>query len=220
MLFPARIQPIQVNRQIDAWDRDYRTRSRLWSGAPRDLPLMPADTRVLELGCGNGKTLAAMASARWSVTALDAAPQAIRLCRQHTAPGERVAFVIGDARRLPFRRGSFDAVFATHIIGHVVRDERTQVAAECARVLCEGGRLFFAGFGKGDMRCGRGEEIEEGTFLRGTGIFTHYFDEAELRSLFAMLTTVSVATRTWRMRVRGRDLPRSEIAGVFVKEIP
>ena len=57
-----------------AWDSDYRRRGDLWGGAPVPLPDLPA-AAVLELGCGNGKTLAAWPS--WSVIAADISPHAI-----------------------------------------------------------------------------------------------------------------------------------------------
>ena len=63
------------------WDEDYARRGILWSGAIRDLPDLPLRSRVLELGCGNGKTLFAMLQRGWDVTAIDFAPKAVLLCR-------------------------------------------------------------------------------------------------------------------------------------------
>lgn len=208
-----------MNGGIDAWDDAYRTRKRLWGGAPRDLPGLPPESRVLELGCGNGKSLLGMAGRGWDVTAVDAAPHAVFESRSHPLIPPSVRYVVADVRSLPFASGTFDAVFATHILGHLLEPERAAAARECARVLRNGGLLYFCGFATGDMRCGSGEELEEGTFLRGTGIFTHYFDEAGAAALFSMLTPETVATRSWTMRIRGRDLPRAEVVGVFQKEV-
>ena len=57
------------------WDEDYARRGILWSGAIRDLPDLPLRSRVLDLGCGNGKTLFAMLQRGWDVTAIDFAPK-------------------------------------------------------------------------------------------------------------------------------------------------
>jgi ubiquinone/menaquinone biosynthesis C-methylase UbiE len=41
----------------DAWEAVYRTRGRTWGGSPGCLPPIHPGSRVLELGCGDGKTL-------------------------------------------------------------------------------------------------------------------------------------------------------------------
>lgn len=64
-----------------AWDREYREKGRVWRGAPAKLPDLPEGSRVLELGCGNGKTLAAMLRRPWRVAALDISTLALRLGR-------------------------------------------------------------------------------------------------------------------------------------------
>lgn len=64
-----------------AWNREYREKGRIWRGAPAKLPDLPAGSRVLELGCGNGKTLAAMLRRSWRVAALDISTLALRLGR-------------------------------------------------------------------------------------------------------------------------------------------
>ncbi len=198
------------------WDEDYRRRGDLWGGAPAPLPDLPAGAAVLELGCGNGKTLSALARRSWSVTAVDISPRAVALARRH--PGTAAAcLTVADARRLPFCGEAFDAVFLVHIIGHLPGPGRRGMASEVCRVLRPGGEAFFRGFSIEDMRAGKGAETERQTFQRGDGIITHYFTETEAAELFAPLVPVSVRTCRWRMRVRGRDLPRAEVEAVFRK---
>ena len=68
---------------MKSWDSDYSTRGRLWGGGVRNLPDLPEGTRVLELGCGDGKTLSAMPRS-WRIAALDISLPALRLCsRSH-----------------------------------------------------------------------------------------------------------------------------------------
>lgn len=199
-----------------AWDDDYRRRGNLWGGAPAPLPDIPAHAAVLELGCGNGKTLAALVRRSAHVTAVDVSPHAVALARRH--PGTAAAcLTVADARCLPFRKASFDAVFLVHIIGHLPGPGRKAVASEVCRVLRPRGAAFFRGFSVEDMRAGKGAETERQTFQRGDGIITHYFTEDEAAELFAPLVPVSVRTCRWQMRVRGRDLPRAEIEAAFKK---
>ncbi|WP_292521138.1 class I SAM-dependent methyltransferase [Methanoculleus sp.] len=198
-----------------AWDEDYRRRGDLWGGVPAPLPEIPPGAAVLELGCGNGKTLTALARRSARVTAVDISPHALTLARRHPATAT-VHLAVADARCLPFREGTFDAVFLVHIAGHLPLSGRRAVASEVFRVLGHGGTAFFRAFSVEDMRAGKGTETEPQTFRRGDGIITHYFTETETAELFAPLTPVSVRTHRWQMRVRGRDLPRAEVEAVFL----
>lgn len=207
--------PVDSRHHLNAWDEDYRSRGRLWGGGAKNLPDLPAGCRVLELGCGDGKTLAAMRERGWRATGLDISREALRLCR--SSSGAEVNLILADAGRLPFRSKSFDAAFAFHVIGHLPEAERKTAACEAARVLYPGGRLFFREFGAEDMRAGRGEEVEPGTFRRGGGVITHYFTEEEVASLFCGLTALAMQTRRWKMRVKGEDLWRCEVEAVFLK---
>lgn len=201
-----------------AWDEDYRRRGDLWGGAPPPLPDLPAGAAVLELGCGNGKTLDALARRSWRVTAVDISSHAVSLARQHPATAT-ASLVVADAECLPFREGVFDAVFLVHVAGHVPEQGRRAVASEVCRVLRPGGAAFFRGFSIEDMRAGKGVEVEKQTFRRGDGIITHYFTEAEVVDLFAPLIPVLVQTDRWQLRVRGRDLPRAEVKAVFRRPV-
>ena len=198
-----------------AWEKEYKSRGRLWGGGLPFLPDLPPGSRVLELGCGNGKTLSAALRYPWSIAALDISNEAIRLGR--IAAQERADFLVADACLLPFRDQAFDAVFAFHVVGHVPHAEREMMAAEATRVLKFGGKLFFRDFGAEDMRAGVGEEVEPGTFMRGQGVTTHYFTEYEAEDLFSQMKAVNLFTHKWKMRVRSKDLLRAEVEAVFQK---
>jgi len=202
-----------------AWDREYHRRGRLWGGAPEDLPDIPAGSAVLELGCGDGKTLSAMRTKEWEIYAVDASVQAINLSRDVHGMCSSVSFIKADAKYLPFNDFSFDAVFAHHILGHALQAGRRYMAIEAARVLKKGGILFFKDFEREDMRAGIGEEIEPYTYLRGNGIITHYFSIEEVKSFFQGLDAVSVSIKRREIRVRGKNLQRSELKGIYKKPV-
>ena len=207
----------RISAGPEEWEEDYRRRGILWSGATRDLPELPSGSRVLELGCGNGKMVRAMVRRRWEVTALDFSSRAATLCRQVFSDPLQGNAMVADARWSPFREAVFDAVFASHVIGHMPAPDRKWVANEVIRLLRTGGMLFFCEFSTDDFRFGKGLETEEATFRRGNGILTHYFSEQEVADLFSGLTLVSVTLRQWQMRVRGCTLVRSEVKGVFTR---
>jgi SAM-dependent methyltransferase len=200
-----------------AWDDDYTRRGMLWSGVIHDLPYLSDGSHILELGCGNGKAVKAMIHRGWNVTAIDFSSAAVALCRQVIRNAPRSLIMVADGRRSPFKNAIFDAVFASHVIGHMLEPDRRSTTGEVARVLKTGGMVFFCEFSVHDFRFGKGCEIEEATFRRGNNIITHYFSEREVLDLFSGLAPVSIGTRQWPMRVRGCNLVRSEITAVFTR---
>ncbi len=103
--------------------------------------------RVLDLGTGAG-LLAIEAVRRWphaAVTGLDASTGMLGIA-EHTAADrltaeerERLAFVAGDAARLPFPDASFDLVVSSFVLQLVA--DRATILAEVLRVLWPGGRF-------------------------------------------------------------------------------
>jgi SAM-dependent methyltransferase len=129
--------------------------------------------RVVELGAGGGKVGAALP--RGSV-ALDWVLEGLR-----DASRPRV---LGDARALPFRDASLDALVAIHVLGHLVGADRPAALREWRRTLRPGGTLVLEVFARGDARDGSGRPIEEGTWER-EGIPTHSFAPEELSALLS-----------------------------------
>ena len=200
-----------------AWEEDYTRRGMLWSGVIHDLPDLPSGSRVLELGCGNGKTLFAMIQRGWDVTAIDFSSRAVTLSRQVVGGASHGHVMVADARRPPFKNASFDAVFAMHVIGHLHEPDREQITNTLPQILKPGGILFFTDFSTKDFRFGKGDETETATFRRGPGIITHYFTREEVIDLFSKLTPVSISVHQWPMRVLGSTLVRSEIHATFTR---
>jgi SAM-dependent methyltransferase len=89
-------------------------------------------------------------------------------------------------------------------------------AEEIAHVLRPGGRFCFSEFSHRDFRFGSGREIEPRTFMRGTGVRTHYFDEGEVRDLFPSFEVELLEEKHWILRIRGKEYPRAEIRAVLV----
>src|SRR5690606_19528900 len=85
--------------------------------------------RVLEVGCGEGEIATRLAARFPSVTALDLPDAGLRA---HWGDRPEVAFLHGDAERLPFADGHFDLVVAVEVLEHL-RDPEAGLA-ELARV--------------------------------------------------------------------------------------
>ncbi len=91
--------------------------------------------RVLEVGCGPGHLLAAMARRGLRPVGLDRSPTMLRRARRRV--GAAVPLVQGRAQALPFRRGSFEAVVTTFPAPFILEEATWW---EAARVLRPGGR--------------------------------------------------------------------------------
>jgi ubiquinone/menaquinone biosynthesis C-methylase UbiE len=106
--------------------------------------LSPEAYRVLDLGCGPGTTIAALAhqlpGAEW--LGGDLAGRMLRLAKRRLARGGVEAPLVRlDALALPFAAGSVDSVVG-HSFLYLVPDER-QALLEAYRVLRPGGRVAF-----------------------------------------------------------------------------
>ena len=65
--------------QMEAWDSFYRNNRRPWRGvSDMDMPFSEGAS-ILEIGCGNGKTAAALRNSGYRVTGLDFSPSAIEI---------------------------------------------------------------------------------------------------------------------------------------------
>ena len=137
---------------------------------------------MLELGCGDGKTLSALIASGFKVTGIDVSPSAIKLARKKT--GRKAKLVVGDVCALPFSAGAFNAVVTIHVLDHLSNVERKKAIVEIERVLKKGGLVFFQGFSCGDFRFGNGVLVEKNTFRRKNNVWYHYFSVAEVKRLF------------------------------------
>jgi 2-polyprenyl-6-hydroxyphenyl methylase/3-demethylubiquinone-9 3-methyltransferase len=100
---------------------------------------------VLDVGCGGGLLANPVAAAGHRVTGVDLSEPSLEVARRHDATGT-VRYLVQDARRLGLADGAFDAVCMMDFLEHV--EDRDAVIKEAARVLKEGGRLFFHTFNR------------------------------------------------------------------------
>jgi SAM-dependent methyltransferase len=100
----------------------------------------PRDTNVVELFCGRGNGLHALARLGFrNIEGVDLSP---RLLAEYTGEARCIA---GDCRELPFGDGSKDAIIVQGGLHHlpVLPDDLERVFAEVRRVLRPGGRVVF-----------------------------------------------------------------------------
>ncbi|NLV28313.1 MAG: class I SAM-dependent methyltransferase [Methanomicrobiales archaeon] len=191
-----------VLRQQDVWNWEYRKKGKLWGKVPLEPTAYSENGVFLDLGCGNGKNLQRKKFQYSHRIGVDFSYQALSLLRKNTELDD-VACVCADVTLLPIHSDSVHCADAHHVIGHLLAHDRTCAANEISRVLAPNASLLVTVFGTGDFRSGRGKEIEHGTYLRGNGIFTHYFSPEELKSLFPAMALVTKEKISWFMKIKG-----------------
>jgi SAM-dependent methyltransferase len=99
-----------------------------------------AGERVLDVACGNGNASLAAARRFCQVVGVDFVPALLESARLRAdAEGLEATFQEGDAEKLPFPEGSFDAVLST--CGAMFAPDQEQAAGELLRVCRPGGRI-------------------------------------------------------------------------------
>jgi demethylmenaquinone methyltransferase/2-methoxy-6-polyprenyl-1,4-benzoquinol methylase len=115
----------------------------------RRLPVAPGD-RVLDVATGTGMVAAALVERYGcSVVGLDQSEGMLAKARARLAGrpelAARIDLVAGEAERLPFGDGEFDALSFTYLLRYV--DDVPATLAELARVVKPGGRIASLEFG-------------------------------------------------------------------------
>lgn len=98
--------------------------------------------RLLDVGCGTGKSFLPMLEQGWEVTACDISPAMVALAREKV--GDRVDLHVADMRELPVY-GEFDVVFCLDdAINYLLNSEELEQALTgMRRNLGPGGLLMF-----------------------------------------------------------------------------
>jgi len=103
--------------------------------------------RVLDLGCGRGDLVFALADAGAAVVGIDYAASAVDIAKQALARGpqqrqDKIKILRADATGLGFSGQAFDCVFMMDIAEHLYPGQLSQAFLECRRVLKDNGRLI------------------------------------------------------------------------------
>ena len=113
-----------------------------------------AQDRVLDLGCGIGNILIALAERiafSHPPVGVDVSPDLVRIGEHEIARAamqDRIRLQIAPATRLPFDDRSFDVVLTSHVLKHLDDEALLTSFREVARVLRPGGRFLLWEFEK------------------------------------------------------------------------
>ena len=115
---------------------------------------LPANARILELGCGPGymwKECASRVPSMWDITLSDLSSGMLDSAwRNLVVTGRSYKFKEIDAQEIPFEDETFDAVIANHMLYHV--PDRSKAITEIKRVLKTGGHFFATTVGDNHLK--------------------------------------------------------------------
>jgi ubiquinone/menaquinone biosynthesis C-methylase UbiE len=118
------------------------------------LEKLPANAKILELGCGPAylwRECASRIPAGWDITLSDLSSGMVDAAwRTLVVTGRAFQFKEIDAQDIPFEEETFDAVIANFMLYHV--PDRPKALQEIKRVLKPGGRLIAATVGEKHMQ--------------------------------------------------------------------
>lgn len=194
------------------------TRYSPWKSVQEFLLNLKPTSRVLDIGCGNGKYLGV--NDKCVFTGLDMCDNLLDICRSR---GFNV--VQGNMTQLPFKNSSFDVFICIATLHHLSTDERRICALkEMARILEIGGRglIYVWSFEHGGQKKNKkivlqksqesmiewntplqlniqadeqlGEYIEKKNVIRYTRYY-HMFKEGELEKLILSVPQLRVVKR-------------------------
>ena len=113
----------------------------------RDISAAGTPSRILEVGCGTGRNLAALCRhfPRAMVTGVDLSEAMLERARQKTAPFGRRVSLVGRAYAAPLRAGGFDLVLFSYALSMFNPGYEAALAA-AQRDLAPGGHVAVVDF--------------------------------------------------------------------------
>lgn len=134
---------VKKNYEEIAVEFDLTRQKELWPKIYQWAEMVPENSRVLDVGCGNGRLLEAFKDKKIDYLGIDSSQSLLERARQRYA-GKR--FLFGDILDLQdFGDGFFSAVFCLAVLQHLPgQARRLQALEQLKRRLAPGGRLFIS----------------------------------------------------------------------------
>jgi SAM-dependent methyltransferase len=150
-----------------------------------ELRLPPSDGQVfLDLGCNWGRWCIAAARKGYTAVGIDPSLGAVMAAKRTARQlGIEAAYLVGDARFLPFKDSVIDRVFSYSVLQHFSRDDVALVVSDMSRVLKEKGMAFIQMPTKFGVRC-LYHQARRG-FRDGVGFDVRYWSLPSLSRLFS-----------------------------------
>jgi ubiquinone/menaquinone biosynthesis C-methylase UbiE len=175
------------------WSKKVVTIERVNPFVKKVMKYVTKGMSVLDLGCGYGTDTLYLARKGMHMTALDFSAASVESVRKKTTKAhlDSVKVLQHDlSKKLPFSKGSFNAVYA-HLSIHYFDDKTThRIIVEIERILKPGGLIFVKCKSVDDPLYGKGEEVGPDTFR--TEHVRHFFSKEYMQSLLADFKILSL----------------------------
>lgn len=127
-----------VEKTYDKIAKDFnRTRYKVWNRVARFLDDLEPNTRVLEVGCGNGKNM--LYRNDLQVYGIDISDEQVLICKEKELNVEK-----SNMTKLSFSDSEFDSILCIATYHHLDNnEERAQALSEMYRVLKKNGRVMI-----------------------------------------------------------------------------
>lgn len=138
---------------------------------------------LVDVGCSWGRWSIAAARKGYRVVGIDPSLGAVLAAQRITRSlGLEADFVVGDARHLPFRSGSFAVGFSYSVLQHLDRADARAAIREVGRVLAPGGRCLIQMPNRLGLRCIYHQARRR--FRSPVGFEVRYWSVEELKRVF------------------------------------
>lgn len=168
---------------MGTWDdiyKSYKTRGEIWATLdgkidPYFLDFLGTHSfptaSVLDIGCGEGKYLAALQSLGWDVHGVDSSPTAVAMAKIRLNKNEEIK--IGDMLTLGHVDTTYGLIMSINAIHHGRKEDVMSLLGRLSDMLLPGGWLFFTvlDWDKELIKVGsqRMREISSGTYMPTVG---------------------------------------------------
>lgn len=143
--------------------------------AVRLAALLPANARILELGCGVGRDAEYFATQGYRVVATDFSEEVIEQNKALSGSNTISYSVLDMQEPLPYDSGAFDAVYAYLSLHYYTKEQTEAIIAEIHRVLKPSGILAFACKSYDSVRIDNASMVAPDVYVDKSGHALHVF---------------------------------------------
>jgi len=145
------------------------------------LKILNKNSKIIDLGCGNGEKAHYIAKHGFNVVGVDSSKEAIDYAKKNFP---ELKFYKREVLSTKFKDKSFDAIVSIALFHCFLEKDRKKYVKEINRILKKRGILFQLVLSSNDETMKSGKEIEKNTFLQKLGTPFHLFTKKELQEYF------------------------------------
>lgn len=208
-----------MKSQENIWNEEYKNNKNKWRKETINFPKIKKNSRVLELGVGNGKTLKSILMQKpKEITAIDFSQEAINQIISNKN-FQKVNFLKSNIKKLPFKEKTFDIIVCYYVLNNLLKKERIQAVNEMFRILNQQGQILFQDFSVDDFRQREklNKILEKNTTQNKSGLICHFFTKTELKILFKNFSKINITLKISKPIIHKPNLKRKIISGIIIK---